>query len=428
MSTAHEAHGEEHDVGHHGSPFVQHHYDDAQHQFDSGKLGIWLFLAQEVLFFSALFVQYILYRVHHPDIYSYAHKWLDVKYGAINTAVLIFSSLTAAWAVRCAQKNQKGGLILCIVVTLLCACTFLCIKYIEYSHKVHEHILFGRYFDPCVSPGGNELLTKRNECPGSKTSVEYDFGTEKVKKGCFESSKIDQDPHEEGVQADCKVFEVHRIEQPKAGTNETEWVMKDKKEITERCPEEKFDEGEHGEAAKKFPCWRTGYQPAVCIDLTDAEQRSHGAASRPQVGILVEYGDSAERGEEIAIEAECKAAPTTTAPTIDALAGTGEVKPHIGEAAIHQFHIPSTHEEHEIESMGPPPEHTGMFFTVYFAMTGLHGIHVLFGVFVFTWLLIRAVKGQFTPDYFGPIDYAALYWHIVDLIWIFLFPLLYLIH
>ena len=42
-------------------------------------------------------------------------------------------------------------------------------------------------------------------------------------------------------------------------------------------------------------------------------------------------------------------------------------------------------------------------------------------------LLIRSIKGQFSPDYFGPIDYAALYWHIVDLIWIFLFPLLYLI-
>jgi cytochrome c oxidase subunit 3 len=69
-----------------------------------------------------------------------------------------------------------------------------------------------------------------------------------------------------------------------------------------------------------------------------------------------------------------------------------------------------------------------MFLTIYFAMTGLHGIHVLFGVFVFIWLLIRAVKGQFNESYFGPIDFAALYWHIVDLIWIFLFPLLYLIH
>src|SRR5437762_11650115 len=127
----HEAHVGEHDHaggdehGHgegHGSPFLQHHYDDAQHQFDSGKLGIWLFLAQEVLFFSALFVAYILYRIHYPEIYSYAHKYLDVKMGAINTAVLIFSSLTAAWAVRCAQLNQRKGLILCIVLTIGCAC------------------------------------------------------------------------------------------------------------------------------------------------------------------------------------------------------------------------------------------------------------------------------------------------------------------
>ena len=105
---AHAAHDDDHGHGHgDASPFIQHHYDDAQHQFDSGKFGIWLFLAQEVLFFSALFVAYVLYRYHHPEIYSYAHKYLDVKMGAINTAVLIFSSLTAAWAVRCAQLNQS---------------------------------------------------------------------------------------------------------------------------------------------------------------------------------------------------------------------------------------------------------------------------------------------------------------------------------
>ena len=101
---------------------------------------------------------------------------------------------------------------------------------------------------------------------------------------------------------------------------------------------------------------------------------------------------------------------------------------HLGQKAIHPIHQLTVHEEHELESLGAPPEHTNMFFTIYFAMTGLHGIHVLVGVCIFIWLLIRAVKGQFTPDYFGPIDYAALYWHIVDLIWIFLFPLLYLIH
>ena len=80
------------------------------------------------------------------------------------------------------------------------------------------------------------------------------------------------------------------------------------------------------------------------------------------------------------------------------------------------------------EGQGEPcPDNTNMFFTLYFAMTGLHGIHVLAGVFVFIWLLRRAIRGDFTPDYYGPVDFAALYWHLVDLIWIFLFPLFYLI-
>jgi heme/copper-type cytochrome/quinol oxidase subunit 3 len=428
VTTAHEAHEEGHEEhGHHGSPFVQHHYDDAQHQFDSGKLGIWLFLAQEVLFFSALFVAYVLYRVHHGELYSYAHKYLDVKWGAINTAVLITSSLSAAWAVRAAQLAQKKLLIFCIAFTIACACGFLSIKYIEYSHKVHEHILFGRYFDPCVSPGGNELLTKNNECPGSKTTVGWDKGQGTPKAGsCFEDTKIDQDAHEPGLQADCKVFEITRTEKPGKGP-EPEWVEKSRRQITNLCVEDKPWEETGPKQESKFPCWRPAYQPAVCPDLTTVDDRSHGKASRPQSGILVEYGDATERGEEIKIEADCKPAPVPEATNLDIFADKPEHE-QLGQKAIHPIHELTTHEQHEMESMGPPPEHTGMFLTIYFAMTGLHGVHVLFGVFVFTWLLIRAAKDQFTPEYFGPVDYAALYWHIVDLIWIFLFPLLYLIH
>ncbi len=74
------------------------------------------------------------------------------------------------------------------------------------------------------------------------------------------------------------------------------------------------------------------------------------------------------------------------------------------------------------------PRNVHRFFSIYFCMTGLHGIHVLVGIGIWVWLLIRAKAGEFGPNYFGPIDYAALYWHIVDLIWIYLFPLLYLIH
>ena len=435
---AHAASGDDHGHGHGDvSPFIQHHYDDAQHQFDSGKLGIWLFLAQEVLFFSALFVAYVLYRYHHPEIYSYAHQYLDVKYGAINTGVLIFSSLTAAWAVRCAQLAQPRRLILCLAATIVCACTFLGIKYVEYSHKVHEHILFGRYFDPCVSSGGRELLTKNNNCAGAKSTVAWDFGAGTPGAGsCF--TDIDQDPRTEGVQASCTVKEygltetVKRVRQEKkdaAGrpvlgadgnvaheeVEKVEAAETLRRDITTRCAEEPFPgeaspaEPHHAEP-EKFPCWRPAYQPAVC---------------KKGVGILVEYGDHEER-EHVRIKAECKPSPKV-ADAGDLLADRAQPLV-LGKPLIQPRHQLTVHEEHELESMGPPPEHTNMFFTIYFAMTGLHGIHVLFGVGVFTWLLIRAIKGHFTPDYFGPIDYAALYWHIVDLIWIFLFPLLYLIH
>ena len=68
-----------------------------------------------------------------------------------------------------------------------------------------------------------------------------------------------------------------------------------------------------------------------------------------------------------------------------------------------------------------------IFFSAYFLMTGLHGIHVLGGIGLIIWLIIRTGKGHFSPAYYTPIEMTGLYWHLVDLIWIFLFPLFYLI-
>lgn len=265
MSTANTEHSGD-DGHHHGSPFIQHHYDNAQHQFDSGKLGVWIFLAQEVLFFSALFVAYIILRHNHPEVFTYASHYLDTKWGAINTGVLIVSSLTAAWAVRAAQRNNKKQLVMLLAATILCAFGFLGIKYVEYSHKIHEGILYGDKFHPKTTPTGVPI--------------------------------VEQD-------------------------------------------------------RSKWP--------------------------------------------------QSESPPTSTDPTIK-------------------------HEQLKKFLDGHPPENTGMFFSIYFAMTGLHGIHVIAGIILFTWLLIRANKGHFNSEYFGPVDYAALYWHLVDLIWIFLFPLFYLIH
>lgn len=68
-----------------------------------------------------------------------------------------------------------------------------------------------------------------------------------------------------------------------------------------------------------------------------------------------------------------------------------------------------------------------LFFSFYFLMTGLHGLHIVGGMAVILWVLRRAVRGDFSSRYYTPVDLVGLYWHLVDLIWIYLFPLLYLI-
>lgn len=68
-----------------------------------------------------------------------------------------------------------------------------------------------------------------------------------------------------------------------------------------------------------------------------------------------------------------------------------------------------------------------LFFYLYFVMTALHAVHMIIGLGIMTWLLIKAWRGTFSHDYFAPVEMSGLYWHFVDIVWIFLFPLLYLL-
>lgn len=72
-------------------------------------------------------------------------------------------------------------------------------------------------------------------------------------------------------------------------------------------------------------------------------------------------------------------------------------------------------------------ENLPLYFSFYFMMTGLHGIHVLVGMCLVGWVMIRANRGEFGPHYYTPVEGVGLFWHLIDLIWIFLFPLLYLV-
>jgi cytochrome c oxidase subunit 3 len=73
------------------------------------------------------------------------------------------------------------------------------------------------------------------------------------------------------------------------------------------------------------------------------------------------------------------------------------------------------------------PKNLPLYFSFYFMMTGLHGIHVLVGMGLIAWVTIRTARGEFGPEYYTPVEGVGLFWHLVDLVWIYLFPLLYLV-
>jgi len=287
---SHDAHGHDAHGDHAKYPFLAHHFDTPNQQFESGKLGMWVFLATEVLFFGALFVMYAIMRFKNPEVFSYASNYLDTILGGVNTCVLILSSLTMAVGVRAAQTNKKGLLVTCLALTLAGAIGFLVIKYFEYAHK----------------------------------------------------------------------FQVVKTE-PKPVEN-----------------------------------------PVLAIA---APNPSAGASSAPIVPL-----PPADRS---AIAAP-KAGP-------DGIATVALV-----EKAQEPAHLKPQAEEHLLDPMMPPNTHR--FFAIYYIMTGLHGIHVVIGVGVIAWLLVMAMRGAYSSDYFTPVDLVGLYWHVVDLVWIFLFPLFYLIH
>ncbi|HKD17846.1 MAG TPA: cytochrome c oxidase subunit 3 family protein [Thermoanaerobaculia bacterium] len=86
------------------------------------------------------------------------------------------------------------------------------------------------------------------------------------------------------------------------------------------------------------------------------------------------------------------------------------------------FVVPLNEETHQ-----PLPKQSEMFFVLYFCMTGLHAAHMVIGLGILTWLLVKTRKNEFSARYNTPVDLAGLYWHFVDIIWIFLFPLFYLL-
>ena len=336
-----------------------------------------------------------------------------------------------------------------------------------------------------MSPGGDELLTKNNECPGTKSTVLWDAGAGKPTEGCFEDDSYDLDPREEGVQAECDVVDqtlefytppvltgggtkdcakvqYYAIQGDGGtynftGTCEQVQILGNKNKVTfdkvkkvqvegqqnvvsgnqadnidlfveagsdgkappdttmvtgltdpvteggkppqpnvqiakldldkaeksrvvkqvaikDQCPEE--EPGDENEVEKA--CWMISEQPAVCGKVDAGMAARNLVKHIPEFGVLVKYPDENIRDRTTKIVAKCKAAAKPTAPA-DVYADQPQ-RIHEGETTLRTRPLLTEEQRVRARVARPAARAHGMFLTIYFAMTGLHGIHVLVGV------------------------------------------------
>jgi cytochrome c oxidase subunit 3 len=296
MSAKVEAHGAEH---HYHPPGLQHQFDDMAQQKDSTTIGMWAFLAQEIMFFGGVFTAYLVYRSKFPMAFAAGSNHLDVVLGALNTVVLIVSSLTMALSVYFAQKSNRNMQVIFIILTMILGSTFLVVKYFEYKEKWTDG------FVPVA--GWNHRITEES---GHAEAPEHPLNAESAAYRASEDYKV------------------------KEKRGEFRWADTSLARMAE-----------NGHEGKGF--------------LTADEKNGYFT--------------------------------------------NGAMDPEKFEQKVR------------------------IFFWIYFTMTGLHALHMIVGLGIMLWLLWQAWKGSYSMDYYAPVEISGLYWHFVDIVWIFLFPLLYLL-
>lgn len=127
-------------------PVLAHHFETLEQQREANTLGMWAFLASEVLFFGALIVTYLIYRFSFPVPFREAASHLDVLRGTVNTAILLTSSLTVALAVHAADERDRRRMLQMLLATMVLGLLFLVVKASEYYTEYVEHLIPGLNF------------------------------------------------------------------------------------------------------------------------------------------------------------------------------------------------------------------------------------------------------------------------------------------
>ena len=120
---------------------LAHQFDDLEQQNHTDDLGMWLFLATEVMFFGGMFLGYTIYRGQHEEAFAAASRQLDLFWGTLNTAILLSSSFTVAMAVTAAELARRGWLVILLLATMALGTAFLGIKFMSYYHEYREGLM-----------------------------------------------------------------------------------------------------------------------------------------------------------------------------------------------------------------------------------------------------------------------------------------------
>ena len=131
----------------HATTLVREHFGTFEQQRETETVGMWIFLASEVMFFGALFVAFTVYRMYYPQAFGAGSAGMNIVLGSINTAVLITSSFTMAMAIHSAEIDNQRLVAILLVVTMVLGCLFLGIKFTEYFQHYQEHRMPGLWFE-----------------------------------------------------------------------------------------------------------------------------------------------------------------------------------------------------------------------------------------------------------------------------------------
>lgn len=336
----------------------------------NGKLGMWLFLGTEIMFFTALIGSYLVVRIGSPAWPTDTHvTHINVFLGGLNTFVLICSSVSVVLAHEAMQQRRFAKATSLIFVTLLLASLFLVIKGFEYEGKFAHRIIPGRIGET----QGAALLLLRSELDTESGIPQREALRERLKN---ELTRSGTRPERE-VKALEKSIEANQ--QILDQLNPIKTVLQPLKESL-----------------------RGG-----AIDLPTADGKV-----RLLKEIFAVNGSTANADKWQLVH-------PSLFKSVE-----GDVDGVVRETAALRQQFPNW-----FARVHPPQviPFGNIFASTYFFMTGFHALHVIIGIVMFLHLLIMGVLGVLSERHAGLVENYGLYWHFVDLVWIFLFPLIYIV-